>query len=100
MAETEQLWNGDERRKTEREELVHAVICAIREEANIGIIPPDKHFRDHEFVGELIAEMRAKRERKEELKAKLGGGIILGALSSIATGTYHLAVYLKDHWKP
>ena len=92
-------WDGAERRQTPREELVHAVVCAIREEVAVGNIPADEHREHHAFMHEWIEEIKRKRERREKLKTQLAGWAIIAALTSIGTGAYNAAIYLREHLK-
>lgn len=93
-------WTGEERRRGERhEELVKAVVCAIREEAVIGGISAEQHREQHAFISEWMEEMRIKRERREKIKTQVFGWAIVSALGSIGTAAYHGASWLKEHLK-
>lgn len=90
---------GQERRKNSREELVQAVVCAIREEAHSNGVPMDVHVEQHAFIAEWIAEVKVKRERREKIKTQVAGWAIVTFLGSIGTGTYHAFQYLREHLK-
>jgi len=98
MPEKDQ-WNGDERRRTDREELVKAVVCAIREEVTVSGVPDEEHREHHAFMHEWIAEIKAKRERREKIKTQVAGWAIVTALGSIGTGGYKLFQVVQEHWK-
>ena len=92
-------WSGEERRLNEREELVKAVVCAIREEAAPGGISPDLHREQHAFLTEWIEEQRIRKERREKIKTQVFGWAIVTALGSIGTAAYHGFNYLREHLK-
>lgn len=92
-------WDGNERRNGEREELVRAVVCAIRDESLIGGIPPSEHAEQHAFLHEWIEEIKRKRERREKIKTQVTGWAIVTLLGSIGTGAYNAAIYLREHLK-
>lgn len=92
-------WNGEERRKRSREDLVQAVVCAIREEASIAGIDADVHREQHAFIGEWIEEIKRKREMREKIKTQVAGWALVTFLGSIGTGTYHAFLYLREHLK-
>jgi hypothetical protein len=99
MAEKEQ-WNGEDRRRCDRdEELVRAVVCAIREESIPGGITPEMHREQHAFISEWMEEMRIKRERREKIKTQVFGWAIVSALGSVGTAAYHGAMWLREHLK-
>ncbi len=92
-------WNGEERRRQAREDLVKAVVCAIREEANPTGLTPEAHRQQHVFLTEWMEEMRIKRERREKIKTQVFGWAIVSALGSIGTAFYHGAKWLQEHLK-
>lgn len=92
-------WDGVDRRKSEREELVRAVVCAIRDESLIGGIPPTEHAEQHAFLHEWIEEIKRKRERREKIRTQVTGWAIVSAMGAIGTGAYNAAMYLRDHLK-
>jgi hypothetical protein len=93
-------FEGIDRRKAERnDDLVQAVIVAVRAEVASQIMPEDIHREHHQLIGEMIAEMKRKRERHEKIKAQVGGWAIITALSGIGTGAYQAFLWAKDHWK-
>ena len=92
-------WDGEDRRKRSREDLVHAVVCAIREEASFGGVDAEIHREQHAFIAEWIEEIKRKRERREKIKTQVAGWAVVSALGSIGTGAYHAAIYLKEHLK-
>ena len=95
-----QAYSGVERRTAERnDDLVQAVIVAVRAEVASQIMPEDIHREHHALIGEMIAEMKRKRERHEKIKAQVGGWAIITALSGIGTGVYQAFLWAKDHWK-
>jgi hypothetical protein len=98
MPEKEQ-WNGEERRKQAREDLVKAVVCAIREESAVGGVSPEDHRAHHEFMREWIEEQRVKKERREKIKTQVFGWAIVSALGSVGTAVYHGAMWLREHLK-
>lgn len=90
-------YDGPDRRRTAREDLVQAVVCAIREEAAFGGISAEDHAEQHAFIQEWILEIKAKRDRREKIKTQIFGWAILGALGGIATGTWHVVTFLWTH---
>lgn len=93
-------YHGPDRRSTQRnDELVQAVIVAVRAEVASQIMPEDIHREHHELIAEMIADMKRKRERSEKVKAQLAGWAIITVLSGIGTGVYQLAVWMKEHIK-
>ncbi len=97
---SKQAYPGIDRRNPERnEDLVQAVVVAVRAEVASQIIPEDIHREHHALVGEILAEMKRKRERHEKIKAQVGGWAIITALSGIGTATYQAFLWAKDHWK-
>lgn len=92
-------WDGVDRRKSERDELVKAVVCAIRDESLVAGIPADEHREQHAFLHEWIEEIKRKRERREKIKTQVAGWAIVTSLGAIGTGAYNAAVYLRDHLK-
>ncbi len=92
-------WDGRERRKTARDDLVQAVVCAIREDASLGGIPPEVHVEHHAFMSEWVAEMKTKRERREKIRTQVEGWAVVTALGAIGTGAYHALQYLREHLK-
>lgn len=93
-------WTGEDRRRAERsDELVRAVVCAIREEAIPAGLSPEAHREQHAFITEWMEEMRTKRERREKIKTQVFGWAIVTALGSIGTGAYHSALWLREHLK-
>lgn len=92
-------WDGIERRKSEREELVKAVVCAIRDESLIGGVPPAEHAEQHAFLHEWIEEIKAKRARRERIKTNVIGGAILLILGSVGTLATNAFTYMREHLK-
>lgn len=92
-------WDGEERRKRSRADLVHAVVCAIREEALIGGVDSEVHREQHAFIGEWIEEVKRKREMREKIKTQVAGWAVVTMLGSIGTGAYHAFQYLREHLK-
>lgn len=92
-------WDGSDRRKNSRDELVKAVVCAIRDEAMIAGIPADEHREQHAFLHEWIEEIKRKRERREKIRTQVTGWAIVTGLGAIGTGAYNAAIYLRDHLK-
>lgn len=92
-------WDGVDRRKSEREELVRAVVCAIRDETVLGGIPASEHAEQHAFLHEWIEEIKRKRERREKIRTQVTGWAIVTILGSIGTGAYNAAIYLREHLK-
>lgn len=90
-------WDGEDRRKSSREELVRAVVCAIREEAMIGGISTDEHREQHAFLHEWIEDIKRRRESREKIKTQVTGWAIVTLLGSIGTGGYHIFLYLREH---
>jgi len=93
------IWNGEDRRKNGREELVKAVVCAIRDEALIAGLPAEEHREQHAFLHEWIEEIKRKRERNEKIRTQVTGWAIVTALGTIGTGAYNAAIYLREHLK-
>lgn len=97
---SKQAYPGIDRRNPDRnEDLVQAVIVAVRAEVASQIIPEDIHREHHALVGEMIAEMKRKRERHEKIKAQVGGWLIITILSGIGTLAYKGFEWARDHWK-
>lgn len=93
-------YEGVDRRKSERnDDIIRAVIVAVREEVASQIMPEDIHREHHALIAEMIAEMKRKRERHEKIKAQVGGWAIITALSGIGTAAYQAFTTIKDHWK-
>lgn len=90
-------WDGEDRRKDDREELVRAVVCAIRSETLS--IPEEQHREQHAFLAEWIEEIRLKRERREKIKTQVMGWGAVTILGSIGTAAYNAALYLREHLK-
>ena len=91
---------GQERRRTDRDDdLVRAVIVAVRAEVAAQGMPEDMHREQHAFLTELIDEFRRRRERNEKIKAQVGGWAIITALSGLGTAAYHGFLWVKDHMK-
>lgn len=95
----ESTWDGNDRRKNARAELVQAVVCAIRDESLVAGISAAEHQEQHAFLHEWIEEIKRKRELREKIKTQVFGWAIIAALGSLATAVYNAAVYLKDHLK-
>jgi hypothetical protein len=90
----------EERRQAAREDdLVRAVVVAVRKEVAAQIMPEELHREHHDLIAELIAEMRRKRERAEKIKAQVGGWAIITILSAIGTGVYQLFLMATDSAK-
>jgi len=93
-------YDGHERRKADRnEDLVQAVIVAVRAEVASQIMPEDIHREHHTLIGEMIAEMKRKRERHEKIKAQVGGWAIITLLGAVGKGTWELWHLAQEHWK-
>lgn len=89
-----------ERRQAAREDdLVRAVVVAVRKEVATQIMPEELHREHHALIAELIDEKRRKRERAEKIKAQVGGWAIITILSAIGTGAYQLFLLVKDGTK-
>lgn len=100
MSTPANTFNGIDRRKSERnEDLVQAVIVAVRAEVAAQIMPEDIHREHHKLIGEMIAELERKRERHEKIKAQVGGWLVITILSGIGTLAYKGFEWAKDHWK-
>jgi len=92
-------WDGADRRQNDRDELVQAVVSAIRDASLASGISPDEHREQHAFLHEWIEEIKRKRERHEKIKTQvIGWGLIalLGAIGSWANGAF---TYLREHLK-
>lgn len=95
-----ETYKGTDRRSTERhEELVKAVIVAVRAEVASQVIPEKIHLRDHAFVDEWIAEQQRKREWREKVKAQVGGWVIISMLGALGKVGWELWLLAKEHWK-
>lgn len=92
-------YTGPDRRKTGREELVQAVICAIREEVNTQGVPIEVHIEQHAFIAEWIEEIKIKRDRREKIKTQVAGWAVVTLLGSIGTSAYHAFQYVREHLK-
>lgn len=95
-----QPYPGIDRRKVERDDdLVRAVVVAVRDEVASQLMPEELHREHHALIAEMLEEMKRKRERNEKIKAQVGGWAIITALSGIGTGAYQAFQWAKDHIK-
>jgi len=93
-------YEGPDRRSSSRdEELVHAVIVAVRAEVAAQIMPEDIHREHHALIAEMIADLKRKRERHEKIKAQVGGWAVITILSTMGTLAYNGFLWAKEHYK-
>ncbi len=96
----QETYVGHDRRKEERDDdLVRAVVVAVREEVAAHGIPDELHREHHAFMTAWIDEQKRKRERHEKIKAQVGGWLIITILSSIGTLAYQGFLWAKEHYK-
>lgn len=90
-----------ERRKNmgDRESLVTALACAVREEIASLTVPEELHREHHEFIRTWIAKQQRKDERWDKIKTQVGGWAIIAFLGGIGKAMYDAAILIKDHWK-
>lgn len=99
MIDGRKEYTGPDRRKSGRDALVSEIACAVREEIACLTVPEAMHHDHHEFIGELLEEQRAKRERSEKIKTQVFGWGIVTFLTGVGTGVYNAAIYLREHLK-
>lgn len=96
----EQEYTGADRRRSDREQdLVRAVVVAVRAEVAAQVMPEELHREHHAFINEWIAERTEKRKRMEKIKASVGGWMIISALSGMGTAAYQGFNWVKEHMK-
>lgn len=62
------------------EEIAHSIITQMKESGHTLWIDPETHALQHEFIAELIAERKERIARRERIKEKIAGSVILSTL--------------------
>lgn len=100
MEHSGSVYDGTDRRKVQRDdELVRAVVVAVREEVAAQGIPDELHREHHAFMTAWISEQKRRQERSEKIKAQVGGWAIVTVLGAIGKGTWELWHLAQEHWK-
>lgn len=80
--------------------LAEQIVKEIRENQHAFWLDPEKHSNQHEFIQLLINEREEKRVRRERVKEKIAGSLILsfiiGLVGLIGSGFLD---WLKVHLK-
>jgi hypothetical protein len=93
-------FTGQDRRGPERtDELVRAVVVAVRAEVASQIMPEEIHREHHAFMTEWIAAEKRRQDRLEKIKTQVGGWAIISILSTIGTLAYQGFLWAKEHYK-
>lgn len=91
---------GVDRRKTERtDDIVRAVVVAVREEVAAQIMPEELHREHHAFIAAWIEKQKQKQERFDKIKLQVGGWALITALGAIGKGGWELWQKFQEHWK-
>lgn len=84
----------------EIETLAKALIKEMRENHHTLWIDPEIHSTQHEFIKMLIDERKEKQARRERIKEKIAGSLLLSAIITLITlmgaGTLE---WLRGHLK-
>lgn len=94
----DQSWDGIDRRGAgAQQQLVAAIAQAIRDEMSSLTVPEDQHREHHEFIRTWIDRERARAARRDRLREKVSGWLIVSALGAVGTGVYNAAIYIRGH---
>ncbi len=87
-----------DRRKHNREEFVQELAEAIKERFGTAL-SEEEHVEHHTFIRLMIEREKRRTEFWDKIKERVGGWVIISALSAIGSGVYHFFNYVKDHWQ-
>lgn len=60
--------------------IARSIITQMKESGHALWIDPETHALQHEFIAELIRERKEAKARRERIKEKIAGSVILSAL--------------------
>jgi hypothetical protein len=94
-------WDGKERRdfETRKEDLVQAVVCAVRDEVALLSVSETVHRDHHAFITAWLDDQRMRKDRAEKIKTQVWGWFIISILGGAGTGAYKVFNFLREHLK-
>lgn len=64
-------------------ELAKAIIHEMKEGGHTLWIDPETHAEQHQFISELIADRKERKERRKRIEEKIAGSVILAGFLAL-----------------